>query len=180
MYDTAPAGNSGGICEKFQLGASVELASEYAGRLSLNTGIVTFINQNVQVPQRITEITFSHEMGHNFGSPHDFPAECTPANGDGKYIMYASATQGTLPNNRKFSPCSVRNISLVLEQVFMTDGHRTNCFQELRGPFCGNSIRDGNEECDCGYEPGDCEDSCCYSRGNAGKSCKLKSHAVCR
>ncbi|EEC06751.1 ADAM-10, putative, partial [Ixodes scapularis] len=74
-------------------------------------------------------ITFTHELGHNFGSPHDFPPECVPGSIVGNYIMYESATHGNLPNNRKFSPCSVRNVSLVLHQLFSGDGPRANCLQ---------------------------------------------------
>ncbi|KAM7315463.1 putative ADAM-10 [Ixodes scapularis] len=62
-------GTAGGICDKFQSGSSLHSSSSFLGRLSLNTGIVTFLNQNSRVPERITHITFTHELGHNFGSP---------------------------------------------------------------------------------------------------------------
>ncbi|XP_042147854.1 disintegrin and metalloproteinase domain-containing protein 10-like [Ixodes scapularis] len=62
---------SGGICEKYRM--SVELApdtNKYKEfQMSLNTGIVTFQNYHNFVPQYISTITFSHEIGHNFGSP---------------------------------------------------------------------------------------------------------------
>ena len=52
---------AGGICE---------IARRYSdGRTkTLNTGVVTFINYNKQVPSRVSEVTFAHELGHNFGS----------------------------------------------------------------------------------------------------------------
>ena len=34
----------------------------------LNTGIVTLVNFGSLVAQRIVELTFAHELGHNFGS----------------------------------------------------------------------------------------------------------------
>lgn len=55
--------------------------------------------------------------------------ECTPGESknlgqkeNGNYIMYARATSGDKLNNNKFSICSIRNISQVLEKK------RNNCF----------------------------------------------------
>ena len=60
---------------------------------------------------------------------HDSGSECTPGESKsqdmkekGNYIMYARATSGDKLNNNKFSVCSVRNISQVLEKK------RGNCF----------------------------------------------------
>lgn len=62
-------------------------------------------------------------------SKHDSGSECTPGESKsqdkkekGNYIMYARATSGDKLNNNKFSICSVRNISQVLEKK------RSNCF----------------------------------------------------
>lgn len=62
-------------------------------------------------------------------SQHDSGSECTPGESKsqdkkekGNYIMYARATSGDKLNNNKFSICSVRNISQVLEKK------RSNCF----------------------------------------------------
>ncbi|KAL3203637.1 hypothetical protein MRX96_041828 [Rhipicephalus microplus] len=185
-YMAEPDGFSGGICEQFQSGGGVVVdtgTTGYIGRLSLNTGVVTFLNKNMRVPQRVSEITFAHELGHNFGAPHDERPDCVPDGSGGNYIMYASATRGNKPNNRRFSICSVRNISAVLMQMFTNSGSRPNCLQEPQGPFCGNSIREMNEECDCGYERQDCgADVCCYARKHGEinrKSCTLKPGAVC-
>ncbi|KAL1431490.1 hypothetical protein MTO96_014135 [Rhipicephalus appendiculatus] len=185
-YMAEPDGFSGGICEQYQSGGGVVVdtgTTGYIGRLSLNTGVVTFLNKNMRVPQRVSEITFAHELGHNFGAPHDERPDCVPDGTGGNYIMYASATRGNKPNNRRFSICSVRNISAVLMQMFTHSGSRPNCLQEPQGPFCGNSIREMDEECDCGYEQQDCgADVCCYARKHGEinrKSCTLKPGAVC-
>lgn len=60
---------------------------------------------------------------------HDSGMECTPGESknlgqkeNGNYIMYARATSGDKLNNNKFSICSIRNISQVLEKK------RNNCF----------------------------------------------------
>ncbi|XP_077484551.1 disintegrin and metalloproteinase domain-containing protein 10 homolog [Amblyomma americanum] len=185
-YMAAPEGFSGGICEQFQASSGIAGESSYSGyvgRLSLNTGVVTFLRKNSRVAQRISEITFAHELGHNFGASHDELPECVPEGTGGNYIMFASATRGDRRNNRRFSVCSVRNISAVLMQMFSNKGSRPNCFQEPRGPFCGNSIREEDEECDCGLVPQDCGvDTCCYAREHGEinrKACTFKPGALC-
>ena len=35
---------------------------------TLNTGIVTLLNFGRRVPENINQLTFAHELGHNFGS----------------------------------------------------------------------------------------------------------------
>ena len=35
---------------------------------SLNTGLVSIINYNKEVPSAVSHVTFAHEVGHNFGS----------------------------------------------------------------------------------------------------------------
>ena len=106
---------------------------------SLNTGIITFVNYNSRVPPKVSELTLAHEIGHNFGSPHDYPAECRPGGPLGNFIMYSSATSGERQNNNKFSHCSINNVTQVLSAVFNSEG-KENCFQEDNGPFCGNKI----------------------------------------
>ncbi|KAG9341139.1 hypothetical protein JZ751_019577, partial [Albula glossodonta] len=120
-------------------------------------------------------------VGHNFGSPHDSGTDCTPGESKsqdlkekGNYIMYARATSGDKLNNNKFSICSVRNISQVLEKK------RGYCFVESGQPICGNGLVEAGEECDCGYSD-QCKDQCCYDANQAdGTKCKLKPGKVCR
>ncbi|XP_057692077.1 disintegrin and metalloproteinase domain-containing protein 10-like [Corythoichthys intestinalis] len=169
----APSGSSGGICEKSKLYSDGK-------KKSLNTGIITVQNYASHVPPKVSHITFAHEVGHNFGSPHDSGSECTPGEAKsqdkkekGNYIMYARATSGDKLNNNKFSICSVRNISQVLEKK------RSNCFVESGQPICGNGLVEPGEECDCGYSD-QCRDQCCYDANQAdNKKCKLKPNKVC-
>ncbi|XP_066523268.1 disintegrin and metalloproteinase domain-containing protein 10-like [Hoplias malabaricus] len=169
----APSGSSGGICEKSKLYSDGK-------RKSLNTGIITVQNYASHVPPKVSHITFAHEVGHNFGSPHDSGPECTPGESKsqdkkekGNYIMYARATSGDKLNNNKFSVCSIRNISQVLEKK------RGNCFVESGQPICGNALVEPGEECDCGYSD-QCRDQCCYDANQAdNKKCKLKPDKVC-
>ncbi|XP_028044581.2 disintegrin and metalloproteinase domain-containing protein 10 isoform X2 [Monomorium pharaonis] len=153
------SGASGGICEKFKTYTETVSGLYQSTKRSLNTGIITFVNYNSRVPPKVSQLTLAHEIGHNFGSPHDFPPECRPGGLDGNYIMFASATSGNRPNNSKFSKCSIGNISNVLDAI--EDNKKRNCFT---GAFCGNKIVEAGEECDCGYDDNECVDKCCYPR----------------
>ncbi|XP_060767458.1 disintegrin and metalloproteinase domain-containing protein 10 isoform X2 [Neoarius graeffei] len=169
----APSGSSGGICEKSKLYSDGK-------RKSLNTGIITVQNYGSHVPPKVSHITFAHEVGHNFGSPHDSGSECTPGESRnsemkerGNYIMYARATSGDKLNNNKFSICSIRNISQVLEKK------RALCFVESGQPICGNGMVEAGEQCDCGYSD-QCKDRCCYSANEPdGRKCTLKLETKC-
>ncbi|XP_064479770.1 disintegrin and metalloproteinase domain-containing protein 10-like isoform X2 [Ornithodoros turicata] len=180
-YVAEPSGNSGGLCVGYYTGIGTDFPSDYAGPLSLNTGVVTFMNQNNHLIGRVSQLTFTHELGHHFGAQHD-EGECAPEGDVGNFIMYPSATMGDKPNNKKFSPCSIKAISAVIHPLLAGEGSRTNCLQEPRGPFCGNSIRETGEECDCGYETSDCKDKCCYPREHHEvnrKGCTLTPNSKC-
>lgn len=157
------SGASGGICEKHKSYTENINGRQVQTKRSLNTGIITFVNYNSRVPPKVSELTLAHEIGHNFGSPHDFPPDCRPGGATGNYIMYSSATSGERANNNKFSPCSIRNISAVLTAVLHGEG-KDNCFQEDDGAFCGNKIVEEGEECDCGYNKEECIEQCCYPK----------------
>nr|CAG4640693.1 EOG090X02I4 [Eulimnadia texana] len=158
----SPSGASGGVCERHKSYTENIAGYPRTTKRSLNTGIITFVNYNSRVPPKVSQLTLAHEIGHNFGSPHDYPAYCRPGGQNGNYIMFASATSGDRPNNSKFSTCSVGNISSVLDSIY--EGKKKNCFTDWKGAFCGNKIVEEGEECDCGYDDAECEEKCCYPR----------------
>lgn len=117
---------------------------------------------------------------------HDYPADCRPGGLNGNFIMFASATSGDRPNNSKFSVCSVRNISSVLDAI--EENKKRNCFSASAGAFCGNKIVEAGEECDCGYDKFECADNCCYPRivdkedlrlNSSAKGCNRKANTQC-
>ncbi|XP_034948232.1 disintegrin and metalloproteinase domain-containing protein 10-like [Chelonus insularis] len=162
--------NAGGVCEK---------NGHYRGSMkSLNTGIITLLNYGKHVPPAVSHVTLAHEIGHNFGSPHD-PDECSPGGEDGNFIMFARATSGDKRNNNRFSPCSLISINPVLNiKARSTKG----CFAELQVAICGNGVVEEGEECDCGWEE-DCNDPCCHPQrlhhAPFEIPCRLTEDAVC-
>ncbi|XP_062125187.1 uncharacterized protein LOC133838198 isoform X1 [Drosophila sulfurigaster albostrigata] len=162
--------NAGGVCEK---------NGHYRGSLkSLNTGIVTLLNYGKHVPPAVSHVTLAHEIGHNFGSPHD-PELCTPGGEDGNFIMFARATSGDKKNNNKFSACSLKSIEPVLNAKARS---MKGCFTEPQSSICGNGVVEPGEQCDCGWEE-DCKDSCCFPMSRNPHidetPCTLTPHARC-
>ncbi|KZC05932.1 Disintegrin and metalloproteinase domain-containing protein 10, partial [Dufourea novaeangliae] len=162
--------NAGGVCEK---------NGHYRGSMkSLNTGIVTLLNYGKHVPPAVSHVTLAHEIGHNFGSPHD-PEQCTPGGEDGNFIMFARATSGDKRNNNRFSPCSLTAINPVLNSKARSP---KGCFTEPQVSLCGNGVVEDGEECDCGWEE-DCRDSCCFPQRRYPPPdetpCTLTSGSVC-
>ncbi|XP_064595727.1 LOW QUALITY PROTEIN: disintegrin and metalloproteinase domain-containing protein 10-like [Liolophura sinensis] len=176
----SPSNAKGGICERY---AKYDEGKNEVWK-SLNTGVITLINYGKPVPPKVSQLTFAHEVGHNFGSPHDKGDLCTPygkglpGSNDGNYIMFSSATSGDRLHNSEFSPCSKDNITRVMNAVFKGLNKKYNCFTKSGEAFCGNGIVEKGEECDCGYED-DCpvtKDPCCYPKGSGpDKECKLKN-----
>ncbi|EPZ34918.1 Disintegrin-domain-containing protein [Rozella allomycis CSF55] len=125
-----------------------------------------------------------HEIGHLLGAMHDCVSGCNCAgsgcldccpcsNTDGcdcqsEFVMTPVLQSGTTNN---FSPCAKNSICSLLGSL---DG---KCLNEIDGAVqtgeavCGNGIREGNEECDCGAN---ClNDSCCTL------NCTLTANAKC-
>ncbi|XP_062593437.1 disintegrin and metalloproteinase domain-containing protein 10 homolog isoform X2 [Saccostrea cucullata] len=157
----SPSAAAGGVCERYK----TVREQGRAVQKSLNTGIVTLINYARRVPPRVSHLTFAHEVGHNFGSPHDNGEICAPGGDQGNFIMYPSATKGNRPNNDHFSKCSKGNITLVLDAVVNERNGKSNCFKSSGAAFCGNGIVESGEQCDCGYKD-ECTDRCCHPRSS--------------
>ncbi|XP_043289218.1 disintegrin and metalloproteinase domain-containing protein 10-like [Venturia canescens] len=162
--------NAGGVCEK---------NGHYRGSMkSLNTGIITLLNYGKHVPPAVSHVTLAHEIGHNFGSPHD-PDECSPGGEDGNFIMFARATSGDKRNNNRFSPCSLVSINPVLNVKARSS---KGCFAEPQTAICGNGVVEEGEECDCGWEE-DCNDPCCHPQrlhhAPFEIPCRLTENAIC-
>lgn len=174
-------GSAGGVCQRRIL---------YRGiHLSLNTNIVTNINNGERMPTFVTVLTLAHELGHNFGSPHD-PVDdpaCAPGENYGNFLMYPYASQGDRPNNYIFSPCSISYMYPVIK-------NKGTCFQEPVSAVCGNGQTEDGEECDCGISsicehvdpcctPSDVSsyhpDSPCTYRRSEGFECSAKTSMCC-
>ncbi|KAK3096050.1 hypothetical protein FSP39_022532 [Pinctada imbricata] len=156
----ASLSSSGGVCETFKTYSGNE-------QKSLNTGIVTVKNYGKSVASVVTQVTFAHELGHNFGSDHDKDGtSCAPGGDQGNFIMYSKATSGYLSNNDEFSTCSVQQISPIIANKARSS---SGCFTVHTGKICGNKIVEGDEECDCGWDD-ECSESCCVPQSSGASN----------
>eukprot|EP00052_Salpingoeca_macrocollata_P009006 m.70979 g.70979 ORF g.70979 m.70979 type:complete len:827 (+) comp16879_c0_seq1:456-2936(+) len=152
--------NPGGICHNFAV-------TQPSATQWLNVGWSTDINFGERISTQLGQLVTSHEVGHNFGSPHDTVSPCTGDAISGRFLMYADAVDGSLPNNFLFSTCSRNSISDVLTA-------KGSCFDIYRDEICGNLNVEGNETCDAGSGG----DACCFGSASAFK-CSLKPPAIC-
>ncbi|XP_075552567.1 ADAM 17-like protease Tace [Dermacentor variabilis] len=162
-YVGSPRRNSvGGICSPGYV--------KNGYTLYLNSGLSTSRNHYGQrVITREADLVTAHEFGHNWGSEHDpdLP-ECSPdSQRGGSYLMYTYSVSGYDPNNKKFSPCSVRSIRAVLL------AKASKCFSKPEESFCGNSLVEEGEQCDAGLIGSEDSDPCC------DEECRLKPSAKC-
>ncbi|XP_042147906.1 ADAM 17-like protease isoform X4 [Ixodes scapularis] len=160
-YVGSPRRNSvGGICSPGYV--------KNGYTLYLNSGLSTSRNHYGQrVITREADLVTAH--GHNWGSEHDpdLP-ECSPDSPrGGSYLMYTYSVSGYDPNNKKFSPCSVRSIRAVLL------AKASKCFSKPEESFCGNSLVEEGEQCDAGLIGSEDSDPCCDDE------CRLKQNAKC-
>ena len=164
-------GAAGGICQRRIIFENTEY--------SLNTNIITVVNNGERVPVYKSALTLTHEFGHSFGSPHDDTADasCVPNNDFGNYIMYPYANDGSKPNHIEFSPCSIG-------YMFPVILNKGICFTGSTG-VCGNGIKEEHEECDCGSS-GVCDflDPSCtpsdVSNSNPDPPCTVRRMGGCQ
>jgi len=133
-------------------------------REDFNTGFTTLLNHEVSSSLQQSGMTFSHEVGHNFGSDHDEDEPGCPSD----YIMSSQGSKGSFV---KFSHCSLKNMTMKLNNVLDDSPNtRRNCFvrkdyvpNDDNFAVCGDGIvTPGVEECDCGVDYTQCNDPCCY------------------
>ncbi|VDQ03764.1 unnamed protein product, partial [Trichobilharzia regenti] len=164
----AELSGSGGVCEKHR---QMREGNQNVHK-SLNTGVVTLLNYGSQVALKVSQLTFAHEVGHNFG---------------------ANATSGDKENNNKFSSCSLDSIARLLDRVlwvtipslgtlhqYAPTGIRTQDLPVTSsdGAFCGNQLIEEGEECDCGFTKASCRDKCCHPK-DSSTPCKLVNSVQC-
>lgn len=138
----------------------------------LNTGWTTSLNNGVAVPTIMDQLVTAHEIGHNWGSPHDVSgADCVGDVTNGRFLMYPTAVDGSQTNNKFFSPCSIRNITLVLQS-------KGSCFTTNPTGFCGDYLVNNNEQCDAGIGGDACCSTTCTFIGNA--TCSDTSSVCCK
>ncbi|OQR78193.1 ADAM 17 protease-like [Tropilaelaps mercedesae] len=150
-----------GICARL-----VKINSKSHKYAVQNVGLTTSTIMGKRLLSRVSDITVAHELAHGWGAEHDpdTPECLPPENSGGAYIMNAHSNSGRNSNNRVLSPCSIRQIMLVLK-------HKSTCFVEPTSGRCGNFIVEDDEECDVG--PIKEDDLCCT------RSCKLRKTASC-
>ncbi|XP_005094351.1 ADAM 17-like protease [Aplysia californica] len=144
-----------------------------SGQRALNVGFSTLGFENSIIADKMYIVVMAHELGHNWGSPHDPPEDpvCSPSEKKGgKYIMWARSNAAKSANNQKFSPCSIEKITALLK----TKAHE--CFLPASASIglCGDGIVSQGEECDEGFLLfTNTTIDCCTKR------CTLRAGAVC-
>jgi hypothetical protein len=137
-----------------------------------NLGMTTDLNYGAKIPSLMHMLVTLHEIGHNFGAPHD--SEDCPANVEDRYVMWPVSVDGGSSTHKSFSSCSEAAITKHMDSS-------SGCFVEKPIATCGNGKIDqagadnkvgtgDDEECDSGRFDGD---GCCDA------TCKLKATATC-
>lgn len=123
-YRAVPMNDLVGVCSEYH----------YFEERSLNTGFVTFedLFGLRRFPPLLSQLVFAHEIGHSFGADHD-PVECQPGVPEGNFLMFDSVQRTFSLNRGKFSSCSIREISQILEEI--ADYERRNCFESDLSPI---------------------------------------------
>ncbi|KAK3716433.1 hypothetical protein QZH41_016842, partial [Actinostola sp. cb2023] len=104
----------------------------------------------------------AHEMGHNFGYGHNkAPCKCLT-----KGCFMGGGRSSGVPG---FSDCNLNRMKRINDRCLY------NVPTKALNARCGNGIREGDEECDCGTpEMCKAKDPCCLPH-----DCRLKPSAMC-
>lgn len=179
MGSSSLFGYPGGLCQRRIQSNGV--------MYSYNTALVTMLNYGTRLNSYKSSMVLTHEFGHNFGSSHDSDGDPSCVSDTyGNFIMYPTASEGTKPNENKFSPCSIN----MIYPVIVNKGW---CLDDRSTPSCGNSIVEPGEECDCGtsftcvYTDNCCTpsdvtnspDAPCTFRRSEGKVCSPRTGLCC-
>ncbi|XP_074868414.1 disintegrin and metalloproteinase domain-containing protein 9-like [Carettochelys insculpta] len=118
-------------------------------------------------PMKEFAVLVAHELGHNIGMRHD-DRNCACTNGS-SCIMNEHHIQV-----HQFSSCSARDY---FDLIMSGKGHCLTNVPDTQKLFnlqyCGNSIVDTGEQCDCGAKKQCEKDPCC------DHTCRLKPGALC-
>jgi len=161
-------GEGGGICERHRFQYIYGPSTNPNDRYSLNTLVSTQVNRGYRLPEAVTSLTATHELGHSFGAYHDQDfeknqPECVPGvkSLHGNYIMSSQVSlELNKAHNWMFSKCTRRSMSKVV--LNSNRNPFVACFERRSKPHCGNGVVEQGEECDCGtiYECA-VNDPCC-------------------
>ena len=138
--------------------------------VSLNVLFVSALDSTGPLRLKNIALTLTHELGHAFGSPHDKETKCMPGGIYGMYLMHPTNMETDKDHSDKFSKCSLLKMGPVVHK-------KGWCLRVYdAGKYCGNSIREPEEECDCGRNPEQCHsiDSCCVPPSIQDPGCRIQ------
>ncbi|XP_030745681.1 ADAM 17-like protease isoform X2 [Sitophilus oryzae] len=132
---------------------------------TFNTFLATaYLYEGRTLNQMQFEATIAHEIGHTFGSLHD--SEDGRLDCFGHIMSPVVFDRYTNKKQVSFSSCSKRRMIDVMVM-------KAKCFEPVEASFCGNTILEKDEDCDCGLMM-ECskKDPCCVPRRTSEQPCK--------
>ncbi|XP_030762662.1 disintegrin and metalloproteinase domain-containing protein 10-like [Sitophilus oryzae] len=122
-----------------------------------------------KISQMRFETTIAHELGHSFGAKHDESDKhrnLTDPTCRGHLMAPQVFNKFTGIKQLSFSTCSKTDMRAGMV------GHGS-CMEPAKIPFCGNSIVEEDEDCDCGMRSQCEKDPCCVPRQTNERPCKV-------